>query len=81
MIKQLKEVFILKIVGYYMSTRRTYMTARWPTGCDGSVGLFDGFDAPEWLRYSNSVEFNCSGNDKTIKRVVWVKICGILYVN
>ena len=41
--------------------RQTYKIAARPTGWDGSVGHFDGYDASYWLRYCNSFQFvwNC----------------------
>ena len=49
---------------------QTHKTAPRPTGWVGIVGLFDGYDGSQWLRYCNAVKHIWSGKIKQMK--VWI---------
>ena len=53
----------------------TYKTAFRPTGWDGSVGHFDGYDTSFWLRYFNMAKFVWSGEIKQMKvGFMWIYV-------
>ena len=48
-----------------------------PSGCDGSVGHIDGYEASKWLRYCNTVKLNWSGKIRHLKARLNQKYEGI----
>ena len=48
-------------------TDRQIQTASLPNGTDGIVVLLDGYDAPLWLRYCNTVKMISSCKMKQMK--------------
>ena len=57
--------------------RLAYKTVYWPTGCDGSVVLLDGYDASKWLRYCYMVKFIWNGEIKQMKNGLCEYVCDI----